>query len=90
MFSMIVKTNVLFICLDGGKFKDTGEYWRSWYETDTFEDELKGLLAELQPLYANLHTFVKRKLKESYGNKHFPSTGHIPAHILGRCKEINI
>jgi len=68
---------------DGGKYNDTGEYWRSWYEAPTFEKDLADLLEELNPLYQNLHAYVKRKLKEYYAKETFPSGGHIPSHLLG-------
>lgn len=67
---------------DGGH-NDTGEYWRSWYESPTFEEDLKNLLDELKPLYNSLHAYVRRKLQEQYQNKTFPESGHIPAHLLG-------
>lgn len=64
-------------------FNDTGEYWRSWYETDTFEQDVKRLYDELRPLYQQLQAYVRRKLKQRYGEDKFPKSGHIPAHILG-------
>ncbi|XP_060578546.1 angiotensin-converting enzyme-like [Ruditapes philippinarum] len=67
---------------DGGH-NDTGEYWRSWYESDTFEEDLKTLLEELKPLYSKLHAYVRKRLKEHYGPEHFPASGHIPAHLFG-------
>ncbi|XP_041371786.1 uncharacterized protein LOC121385251 [Gigantopelta aegis] len=62
---------------------DTGDYWRSWYETPTFQQDLERLLEQLKPLYTELHTYVRRKLTDLYGEDKFPSTGHIPAHLLG-------
>jgi hypothetical protein len=41
------------------------------------------LLEELKPLYQELHTYVRRQLRQLYGEEKFPQTGHIPAHILG-------
>ncbi|XP_069808556.1 angiotensin-converting enzyme [Dendropsophus ebraccatus] len=67
--------------LDG--FKDTGEYWRSWYTSSTFEDDLEQLYIQLEPLYLNLHAFVRRKLYERYGAKYINLKGPIPAHLLG-------
>ncbi|KAK3605972.1 hypothetical protein CHS0354_019650 [Potamilus streckersoni] len=66
-----------------GKYKDMGDYYRSSYESPTFENDVKALFLELAPLYENLHAYVRRRLKEHYGADKFPSTGHIPAHILG-------
>ncbi|XP_075033464.1 angiotensin-converting enzyme [Mixophyes fleayi] len=67
--------------LDG--YKDTGAYWRSWYASSTFEEDLEGLYQQLEPLYLNLHAFVRRKLYERYGAKYINLKGPIPAHLLG-------
>lgn len=67
--------------LDG--FADTGAYWRSWYESPTFEQDLENLFKQLQPLYLNLHAFVRRKLYNYYGPKYINLKGPIPAHLLG-------
>lgn len=64
-------------------FSDTGEMWRSVYETNTFQEDLKALLEDLQPLYTLLHAYVRRELKKTYGSENFPQSGHIPAHLLG-------
>uniref|UniRef100_A0A6J0TXI6 Angiotensin-converting enzyme n=1 Tax=Pogona vitticeps TaxID=103695 RepID=A0A6J0TXI6_9SAUR len=64
-------------------FKDTGAYWRSWYDSPTFEDDLEELYHELEPLYLNLHAFVRRKLYELYGSTYINLKGPIPAHLLG-------
>ncbi|XP_064597980.1 angiotensin-converting enzyme-like [Liolophura sinensis] len=64
-------------------YPDTGDYWRSWYESQTFIQDLEELYKQLSPLYQNLHIYVRRKLKEVYGADKFPSSGHIPAHLLG-------
>ncbi|KAL8175812.1 UNVERIFIED_CONTAM: hypothetical protein K2H54_008788 [Gekko kuhli] len=67
--------------MDG--FKDTGDYWRSWYDSPTFEDDLENLYHQLEELYLNLHAFVRRKLYERYGPKYINLQGPIPAHLLG-------
>uniref|UniRef100_A0A8C8RMH9 Angiotensin-converting enzyme n=1 Tax=Pelusios castaneus TaxID=367368 RepID=A0A8C8RMH9_9SAUR len=67
--------------MDG--FKDTGDYWRSWYDSPTFENDLEELYHQLEPLYLNLHAFVRRKLYERYGPKYINLKGPIPAHLLG-------
>ncbi|XP_075701161.1 angiotensin-converting enzyme isoform X2 [Rhinoderma darwinii] len=67
--------------MDG--YKDTGDYWRSWYASPTFEDDLEQLYIQLEPLYLNLHAFVRRKLYERYGEKYINLKGPIPAHLLG-------
>ncbi|KAM6368808.1 angiotensin-converting enzyme [Pluvialis apricaria] len=67
--------------MDG--FEDTGSYWRSWYDSASFEDDLEHLYKQLEPLYLNLHAFVRRKLYDRYGPKYINLKGPIPAHLLG-------
>nr|XP_011423379.2 uncharacterized protein LOC105325490 isoform X2 [Crassostrea gigas] len=64
-------------------YKDTGDYWRVAYESETFREDLEQLLEKLKPLYQELHTYVRKKLRNLYGDKNFPNSGHIPAHLLG-------
>uniref|UniRef100_A0A0B7AMD0 Angiotensin-converting enzyme n=1 Tax=Arion vulgaris TaxID=1028688 RepID=A0A0B7AMD0_9EUPU len=64
-------------------YKDSGEEWRSAYESDTFVDDVQDLFDQVFPLYEQLHSYVRRKLKAVYGESRFPASGHIPAHILG-------
>ncbi|XP_043911144.1 angiotensin-converting enzyme [Protopterus annectens] len=67
--------------MDG--YKDTGDYWRSWYSSPTFEEDLEAIYKQVEPLYLNLHAFVRRKLYERYGAKYINLKGPIPAHLLG-------
>nr|XP_015217378.1 PREDICTED: angiotensin-converting enzyme isoform X1 [Lepisosteus oculatus] len=67
--------------MDG--FVDTGDYWRSWYESPTFQEDLETIYQQLQPLYLHLHAFVRRKLYQRYGPKYINLKGPIPAHLLG-------
>nr|UQI50242.1 angiotensin-converting enzyme [Haliclona caerulea] len=62
-------------------WKDTGEWWRSWYEVDNLEEIVEGLYADLKPLYEELHAYVRFKLSKKY--KQVEKTGPIPAHLLG-------
>ncbi|XP_070558526.1 angiotensin-converting enzyme-like [Ptychodera flava] len=62
---------------------DMGAYWRSWYETEDFEEQVMRLWSEVQPLYQQLHAYVRRKLSEVYGEKYVSLYGAIPAHLLG-------
>ncbi|KAL0984278.1 hypothetical protein UPYG_G00139350 [Umbra pygmaea] len=64
-------------------YADTGAYWRSWYESKNFEDDLETIYKQVQPLYQNLHAFVRRKLYNHYGPKYINLKGPIPAHLLG-------
>ncbi|XP_074116979.1 angiotensin-converting enzyme-like isoform X1 [Sminthopsis crassicaudata] len=67
--------------MDG--FQDTGAYWRSWYDSPTFAEDLERLYQQLEPLYLNLHAFVRRGLHRRYGDKYINLRGPIPAHLLG-------
>ncbi|KAF6092031.1 angiotensin I converting enzyme [Phyllostomus discolor] len=64
-------------------YVDTGDSWRSMYETPTLEQDLEQLFQELQPLYLNLHAYVRRALHRHYGPQHIHLEGPIPAHLLG-------
>ena len=74
------KEHYILSCLG---FDDTGADWRSWYETPTFEQDLEGLYRTIEPLYKNLHAFVRRQLYNQYGPKYINLKGPIPAHLLG-------
>lgn len=50
------------------------------------EQELEQLFQELQPLYLNLHAYVRRALHHHYGPEHINLEGPIPAHLLGEGK----
>ncbi len=65
-------------------FADTGAMWRSKYDMtpEAFSQELDRLWGQLQPLYLSLHTYVRAKLRERYGDQ-VPADGPIPAHLLG-------
>ncbi|XP_069012000.1 angiotensin-converting enzyme isoform X2 [Embiotoca jacksoni] len=64
-------------------FEDTGHEWRSWYESETFEQDIDKLYRTIEPLYLNLHAFVRRQLYKQYGSKYINLKGPIPAHLLG-------
>ncbi|CAG5116627.1 unnamed protein product [Candidula unifasciata] len=64
-------------------YQDTGEEWRSAYESDTFVADVQDLFDQLRPLYEQLHAYVRRRLRQVYGESRFPASGHIPAHLLG-------
>ena len=63
---------------------DNGAFWRSLYETPTFEEDLETLWKQLEPLYQNIHAYVRRSLYKKYGDKHINLKGPIPAHLLGK------
>ena len=65
-------------------FADTGAMWRSKYDmpADAFAKELDRLWEQLRPLYLSLHTYVRARLRQRYGEA-VPADGPIPAHLLG-------
>jgi len=65
-------------------FKDVGAMWRSNYdmEPDAFAAEMERLWLQVKPLYDSLHTYVRAKLRQKYGDA-VPANGPIPAHLLG-------
>ena len=66
-------------------FKDTGDLWRSGYDMkpEEFSAELERTWTQLEPLYKELHAYVRFKLIEKYGATAKRPDGMIPAHLLG-------
>jgi peptidyl-dipeptidase A len=66
-------------------FKDTGVLWRSGYDMkpEEFSAELERTWKQLEPLYKELHAYVRFKLIEKYGAAAERPDGMIPAHLLG-------
>lgn len=66
-------------------FADTGAMWRAGYDMPAadFEKLIDRLLAEVQPLYVDLHCYTRTKLNEKYGAAVQPKTGAIRADLLG-------
>jgi len=66
-------------------FGDTGAMWRSNYDMppDEFAAMVDGVWDDLKPLYLALHTYVRTKLNEKYGDAVQPATGPIRADLLG-------
>ena len=50
-------------------YADTGALWRSWYDMppDKFAAETDRLWSQVEPLYRNLHCYVRARLSERYG-----------------------
>jgi len=65
-------------------FADTGAMWRSKYDLPPgdFTKEVDRLWEQVKPLYLSLHTYVRGRLREKYGDA-VPERGPIPAHLLG-------
>jgi peptidyl-dipeptidase A len=66
-------------------FDNVGAMWRSGYDMspEEFTAMTERLWEETKPLYLALHTYVRRKLNEKYGDAVQPRTGPIRADLLG-------
>jgi peptidyl-dipeptidase A len=66
-------------------FANTGAMWRSGYDMspEEFAQTTERLWQEVKPLYLALHTYVRWKLNEKYGETVQPKTGPIRADLLG-------
>ncbi|XP_062580181.1 angiotensin-converting enzyme-like [Saccostrea cucullata] len=64
-------------------YDDVGEWWASFYEMEYFENDIARLFKELEPLYLELHAYIRKQLLRQYEKDIFPLSGHIPAHLLG-------
>ncbi|MEL7707468.1 M2 family metallopeptidase [Citromicrobium bathyomarinum] len=66
-------------------FDDVGTMWRSGYDMppEEFSGELERMWQEVAPLYQSLHTYVRTKLNEKYGDDIQPLDGPIRADLLG-------
>lgn len=64
-------------------FDDHGDYSRRQYDTANLGETMTDLLADLQPLYAHLHAFIRRRLYQIHGPDVIDLNGPIPAHLLG-------
>ena len=66
-------------------YADTGAMWRSQYDMspEQFSAMYDRLLGELDPLYKQLHCYVRTKLNQKYGSAIQPATGPIRADLLG-------
>lgn len=65
-------------------YKDAGELWRAGYDMtpEQFSAETERLWTQVQPLYEQLHCFVRDRLHQKYGAL-VPQNGLIPADLLG-------
>lgn len=66
-------------------YANLSELWRSQYDMkpDDFSQELDRLWGQVKPLYESLHCYVRGELNKEYGDSIAPTTGPIPAHLLG-------
>lgn len=66
-------------------YHDTGELWRAGYDMTPaeFSAELERAWKQLEPLYRELHTYVRARLIAKYGKAADRPDGMIPAQLLG-------
>ena len=66
-------------------FGDLGALWKSAYDMtpDEFEREIDRIWAQVEPLYRDLHCYVRAGLQRKYGKTLVPDGKPIPAHLLG-------
>lgn len=66
-------------------YSDLGEMWRSGYDMSPaeFQSETTRLWHQVEPLYEELHCYVRAKLGDVYGEDKVPHNQQIPAHLLG-------
>lgn len=66
-------------------FRDVGELWLSRYDMPAADVvvEVDRLWGQVEPLYKDLHCYVRRQLSARYGPSVVPATGPMPAHLLG-------
>jgi peptidyl-dipeptidase A len=66
-------------------YHDVGAMWRSGYDMspEQFAATTDRIWKEVEPLYLALHTYVRRKLNEKYGDAVQAKTGPIRSDLLG-------
>jgi peptidyl-dipeptidase A len=66
-------------------FQNLGELWRANYDMTPaeFETETNRLWGQVEPLYKDLHCYVRGRLAKTYGADKVPAGKPIPAHLLG-------
>ncbi|MFA5624319.1 MAG: M2 family metallopeptidase [Bradymonadales bacterium] len=66
-------------------YDNVGALWLDGYDVapKDFEAQIEKLYQELQPLYEQLHCYVRAKLAEHYGEDKVSLDKPIPAHLLG-------
>lgn len=85
-----ISTRLLRILPFNAGFEDLGDAWRQreFFDTAELVQMVEDLWQELKPMYVQLHSYVRRKLKTYYAKNHpdfdFPNDGSIPAHLLGK------
>ena len=63
-------------------YADYGDQWRQKYETKEMESIVRALYAQVEPLYKQLHAYIRRQLYKTYGAQYIDLRGPLPAHLL--------
>jgi len=77
----------------GDMWRDSYEFevdkWLPWqgsvertYSGDNFTEDVKEIYKTMEPLYLELHAYIRRKLYNVYGEKYIDLKGPLPAHLL--------
>lgn len=72
--------NIFFLLSD---FSNAADFYSSQFDSPRFQDEMENVWQEILPLYEQIHTYVRRKLREFYGPDKINRNAPMPAHILG-------
>ncbi|XP_043462372.1 angiotensin-converting enzyme-like [Leptopilina heterotoma] len=64
-------------------FDDKSAEWLHEYEAENFQEQVEAVWEEVKPLYLQIHAYVRRMLREKYGDAIVSKDGPIPAHLLG-------
>ncbi|XP_008105455.2 angiotensin-converting enzyme 2 [Anolis carolinensis] len=74
-------------------YADYGDYWRADYEVDFPEEyrypraklitDVENTFKQIEPLYRQLHAYVRHNLWKVYGSTNIDPNGCLPAHLLG-------
>ena len=71
-------------------FEDYGDQWRHNYDTTELEVIVKNLYQQVEPLYKQLHAYIRRQLYRTYGAENISLTGTLPAHLLGDMLKLDL
>ncbi|KAL4710799.1 hypothetical protein ACJJTC_009348 [Scirpophaga incertulas] len=64
-------------------YKNVADLWQADYEMTDFEEQLESLWCDVKPLYEQIHAYVRKKLRDKYGEEVVSKRGPIPAYLLG-------
>ncbi len=66
-------------------YNNLAEMWKDNYDMSAseFDNVVENLWEQVEPLYEELHCYVRGELNEFYGDDRVPANGQIPAHLLG-------